>query len=92
MRNENEQTKMLNDLVSRIKTELLLGDFKDHNEMVEYLSNKAKNVAYNADNYGYNEAKNIAEDVAMRIEGLKGIKKVYHIPNRIKDIINEVKY
>ena len=92
MRNENEQTKMLNDLVSRIKTELLLGDFKDHNEMVEYLSDKVKNVAYDADNYGYTEAKSIAEDVAIRIERLKGIKKAHKIEGRIEDIITNIKY
>ena len=92
MRNEEQQTKMINDLVSRIKLELILGDFQDHNEMVEYITNKAKNVAYNADNYGYNEAKGIANDVAERVERLKDIKKAYHIPNRIESIIDNLKY
>jgi len=92
MRKENEQTEMINNLVTRIRTELFLADFKDTNEMVEYLSNKAKDVAYDASNYAYTEAENIANDVANRIERLKGLRKAHHIPNRIENIITNIKY
>ena len=92
MRNEQEQTELLNHLVSRIKSELILGDFNNYNEMVDFLSDKAKTIAYDADNYGYNEAKSIAEDVALKISRLKRIKKEYHIPSRIQMIIDNLKY
>lgn len=92
MRNENEQTELINHLVTRIKTELILGDFKDLNELVDYIADKAENVAYDASNYAYTEAENIANDIKVRVRRLKNLKKVHHIPNRIETIIDSLKY
>ena len=92
MKAEKQQTELLNNLFHSIKLELMIGDFQSSTEMIDYVTNKVKNVAYDADNYGYNEARTIAEDVAKRVDRLKGIRKSYQIPNRIQDIITNIKY
>lgn len=92
MNNEENQTEMINGLISRIKNEMILGDFKDLNELVDYIADKAENVAYDSSNWGYTQAENIANDIKVRVRRLKNLKKAHQIPNRVKDIIESIKY
>jgi len=88
----NEQTEIINGLVKDINFELILGDYKDLNEMIDHTVSKAKIVAEDAENWAYTEARDVAEDIALRVGRLKSTKKAHKVTDRIKEIITTVKY
>lgn len=86
------QTNLINNLIHSIDVDMIIGDFKNNNDMISHIVNKAKLEAENADNWGYTQAKTIAEDIATRVNRLTNTTKQHKISDRIKEIIKSQKY
>jgi hypothetical protein len=89
---KEKETEMMNHLIYNINTTLMLGDFKDANEMLNTITVKVETTANDAANWGYEEVNTIAQHIQMRLARLKGIRKGHLIEKRIKDIITNTNY
>jgi len=92
MINETEQTNYINNLIHSIDVDMILGDFKDNNDMINHITNKVNAEANNAANWGYIDAKIIAEEISLRVGRLANTRKQHKVSDRIKEIITSIKY
>ena len=89
---QQEQELMIRDLIFNIKLTLDLGDFKTRREIAEYVETKARLTAEDAENYGYEQAKSVAQEISDRVGKLKNIQKAHLIERRIQETLDSINY
>ena len=89
---EQKQTEVINNLIYNIRLAMDLGDFKTRREIAEYVETKARLTAEDAENYGYEQAKTVAEKIADRVSKIKNIQKAHLIERRIQETLNSINY
>ena len=89
---QQEQETMINDLIFNIRLTLDLGDFKTRREIAEYVETKARLTAEDAENCGYEQAKNMADYIADKVGRIKNIQKAHLIERRIQETLDSINY